>query len=230
MSAYGRVNGIELLDRRVRGKHYLSEYYVKCPGVNGFPCIADSPFRWAEKGTLRDGTGLCSSCSKLRLPEEFRLGASVGVFVLEGSIPKSQRKHAAYAFLARDTRCGCCVAVRTPSSSRPFTGTGQLCSCSRRSKILAKDLSVPRQTRLWREIMYAPLCAFCEEPVHEKRRGVVDHVHGVCSHAVMEACPKCIRGFVHVSCNRDIATFDKYGWLERFMPYRDARPLLEYPR
>lgn len=82
------------------------------------------------------------------------------------------------------------------------------------------------------EVNFCQLCGEVFRLTDKNSRRCVDHAP-VCigQHVRRSACKHCVRGVVHVGCNRDIAVFDKYNlypeWTNR-RPVRGDAPDPDY--
>ncbi len=135
--------------------------------------------------------------------------------------------------------CGTQRSVRTSSLQQ---GVSQSCGCLHRERSIAaglargKDLGRSRNMYRWRRFLPDTVCSLCSVPfakatnegrLHGRELAQVDHLHDACGHSKQSACVNCVRGVVCVRCNRDVAAFDRWGWPEHLLWYRDRRPLTQ---
>ncbi len=160
------------------------------------------------------------------------IGTRFGRLTTTGPVDFSDKRPGRGGFVACVCDCGGKRTVRTASLRN---GRCQSCGCLQREAVRRlgeaknKGIDGVRDTYRWMTYLPRERCDLCKAPLRpavDKRPGHLDHEHNVCAHSNTSACKNCIRGVLCVRCNRDVGAFDRWGWPNTLLWYRDRRPLL----
>lgn len=160
------------------------------------------------------------------------VGTRFGRLQTTAPVDFSDKRPGRGGFVACICDCGTECIVRTASLRN---GRSQSCGCLQREAVRRtaagrnRGLQGVHDPSWWRKHLAVAYCELCNTPLTSssgKTLARIDHVHGLCTHSAKTACATCIRGVLCHTCNCALVGFDRWGWPDALVWYRDRRPLL----